>query len=180
MAAKAKVTTVSDVVENPPAPAAEVAIPAENVSIETPITQMAITDPVVESVSVEKLPIPTPQLAQRGPQFPTIGRIVIFKLSEENAKEINRRRTTPLSIASRIALNWQNQVLWPLGAQAHIGSEVKAGDECAAVVVRVDEYGPDHLAGVNIKVLLDGSDEYWAQAVKEGDGEGCWHWPVRG
>ncbi len=136
---------------------------------------------VVASTPLAPTPAPTPQLAQRGPQKPTLGRIVIFKLSEQNATEINRRRTTPHSIAERVKLNWQNQVMWPLGAQAHIGTEVKAGDEFPATVVKVYELeATEDEHDINLQVLLDGSDNYWARSVVEGDGEGQWHWPVRG
>lgn len=100
---------------------------------------------------------------------PTIGRIVILKLSDQQAVEINRRRTTGGAILDRIKLGQ-----WPLGAQAHIGNEVHAGDEFPMVVVRVWSE-----SCVNGQVLLDGNDTYWATSVSQGDQNGMWHWPER-
>lgn len=99
----------------------------------------------------------------------TIGRIVIYKLSEQAAKEITRRRTDGVSIAERI-----KSAEWPLGAQAHIGSPVQEGQEFPMIVVATWSPGV-----INGQVLLDGSDTYWAGSVKEGDLPGTWHWPPR-
>lgn len=106
------------------------------------------------------------------PQKATIGRTVIFKLSEQHAAEINRRRTTGYSIGERIKLNCNSQTLWPLGAQAHIGNEVHAGDEFPMTVVRV---WSDYC--VNGQVFLDGNDTYWATSVSHGEHNGMWQWP---
>lgn len=105
---------------------------------------------------------------------PTLGRVVIYKLSEQNAAEINRRRTTPYSISQRISLNCNSQTLWPLGAQAHIGNEVSAGDEFPMTVVRV--WSDTCVSG---QVLLDGCDTYWSTSISEGEHNGMWHWPVK-
>jgi hypothetical protein len=86
---------------------------------------------------------------------PSIGRIVHYMLSEQDAAEINRRRTTGKAIADRIAT-----ATWPLGAQAHIGNEAKAGAVCAMVIVQV--WGDSEGACVNGQVFLDGVDVFWA------------------
>jgi hypothetical protein len=99
------------------------------------------------------------------------GRIVYYVVSEHTAAEIMRRRTNAISIAERIKVN-----KWPLGAQAHIGNDVKAGDIYPAMILRV--WGTSGCS--NLKVILDGSDEYWATSVGyEADKrQGSWHWIV--
>ena len=107
---------------------------------------------------------------------PSIGRIVHYVLTEQDAAEIMRRRTTGPDIASRIADD-----KWPIGAQAHIGNAVSAGDVFPMVIVRV---WPSDTGSVNGRVLLDGSDEFWAtsrsQVVADStDKQGCWFEPPR-
>ena len=106
---------------------------------------------------------------------PTIGRIVIYRLSENDASQINRRRTSGSSIAERI-----KSEKWPLGAQAHIGNWTSADQEYPCTIVRVwpDEFGKDQ-PGVNGQVLLDGNDALWVTSIKEGTEPGQWHWPVK-
>lgn len=104
-------------------------------------------------------------------QQPTIGRIVHYTLSAADAHQINARRTTNAEI--------QDQVLrdrWPLGAQAHLGNIARAGDVLPAIVVRVLPQ-----ANINARVLLDGTDVYWAttRGYSEAGAEGFWHWPPR-
>jgi hypothetical protein len=104
----------------------------------------------------------------------TIGRTVLYVLSDEDAKQINRRRTDSGSISDRIKLE-----KWPLGAQAHIGNPVGAGDIRPAVAVRV--FGEGDKPPVNLQVLLDGNDVYWATSRAEDAAktQGTWHWPDR-
>ncbi|WP_454262137.1 hypothetical protein [Pseudoxanthomonas mexicana] len=102
----------------------------------------------------------------------TIGRIVQYTLSQADADAINRRRTTGDSIADRI-----KRSLWPLGAQAHIGEKVWAGDFRPAIVVR--EWAPERPEMVNLQVFLDGTDVYWATSRLQSEEPqlGCWNWP---
>lgn len=100
----------------------------------------------------------------------TIGRIVHYRLSAEDAAAINRRRTTPAAIADRIV-----DEQWSIGAQAHIGNEAKAGQVSAAIVVAVADYGVQ----ANLQVFLDGNDVFWAQNRPKGDKHGQWDWPPR-
>ncbi len=107
-------------------------------------------------------------------QKPSLGRIVLYRLTPGDAEKINRRRTTGGAIAERIAGE-----TWPDGAQAHIGNTVNAGDEFPATVVRV--WDQDN---VNLQVLLDGNDVYWATTIPPVAGDatsaaGCWRWPPR-
>lgn len=108
---------------------------------------------------------------------PTIGRIVQYRLTASDASEIDRRRTTRNDIADRIASG-----SWPMGAQAHLGNPVREGDVYPAIIVSVW----DAKAGtVNLRVLLDGTDEFWATSRCESLGvephplPGHWGWPPR-
>lgn len=106
--------------------------------------------------------------------IPTVGRIVLYTLTAEDAAQINRRRTTGKDIAARIAATPRE---WPLGAQAHIGNEVSEGQEFPMVVVRT--WGADPTSAVNGQVLLDGNDVFWVTSVCVGEGPGTWRWPLR-
>lgn len=99
---------------------------------------------------------------------PTVGRIVLYCLSDLDAAEINRRRTTGRAIGDRIEAG-----TWPIGAQAHIGSDVHAGDVLPGIVVKV--WSSDM---INIRVMLDGTDEFWAtsRSVSEEAVPGYFHW----
>lgn len=99
---------------------------------------------------------------------PTPGRIVLLKLSAQQAQEINRRRTTGAKIKLRM-----DSGTWPRGAQAHIGNEAKEGDVVPMMIVRV--WSPEM---VNGQVFLDGNDTLWATSVHEGDQPGNYSWPV--
>lgn len=105
---------------------------------------------------------------------PTIGRIVCYVLSEQDAFEINRRRTTSEAIARRVGNG-----TWPNGAQAHIGNSVQPGEILPAFVVRV--WGSDETSSVNLQVFLDGNDTFWACSRNPDafGAPGTWHWPVR-
>lgn len=86
---------------------------------------------------------------------PSVGRIVQYALSEQDAAEINRRRTNGPSIADRIKSS-----AWPVGAQGHIGNEARAGQVRPMIVVQV--WGEDEGSCVNGQVFLDGNDVFWA------------------
>lgn len=108
----------------------------------------------------------------------TPGRIVYFVFDAQSAHEVMRRRTTSGSIAERLAPTpHPGAPQWPVGAQAHIGNDVRAGDICPAMVVA--SFGGDM---VNLKVMLDGSDEYWATSVHyDADKlQRSWHWMFAG
>ena len=122
-------------------------------------------------------------------QKPSVGRIVQYTLTEDDAKQINRRRTTGKAIAARIQNNGQiatdGAVIgeqWPIGAQAHIGNPASAGDVVPLLIVRIwpDEYGPGQ-PGVNGQAFLDGNDSLWITSVGESidPKQGKWNWPPR-
>ena len=86
----------------------------------------------------------------------TTGRTVLYTLTEYDATQINRRRTSGASIAERMRVQVSQvetgtPILgWPTGAQAHIGNPASAGDVVPLVVVKVwpNEYG-EGVPGVN-------------------------------
>jgi hypothetical protein len=86
---------------------------------------------------------------------PTIGRIVHYRLSETDAKSIERHRDDRDDESS---------------------NQARAGDVLPAIVVRT--FG-DTLA-VNLRVFLDGADMHWATSRGYSvQTEGCWFWPPR-
>lgn len=107
----------------------------------------------------------------------TIGRTVLYTLTEDNASAINRRRTDGRSIRDRMQAD---PPTWPEGAQAHIGNRASAGDVVPLVVVRVwpNEFG-DGIHGVNGQAMLDGNDTLWITSAREGTEPGTWAWPPR-
>jgi hypothetical protein len=87
-----------------------------------------------------------------------LGHIVIYTLTDGDAEAINRRRVTGV-----LGDNW------PAGAQAHYGNNVGAGMKFPALIVRL--WGGSM---VNLQVLLDGNDSYWASSRSAGHGPGLW------
>ena len=106
---------------------------------------------------------------------PTVGRIVQYVLSAEDAADINRRRDDFFAYTQE---HPRPETQGHPGATGHIGHHgngASEGDECAAMVVRV--FDP-RTTTANLQVHLDGNDTYWATSRTEGDGAGHWHWPV--
>ena len=99
---------------------------------------------------------------------PSMCRTVVYQLSEKDATEINRRRTSGAEIALQ-----RRTGKWPDGAQAHIGTMVVEGEEFPLIIVRVNGYL------VNGQVLLDGTDVLWVRNAAMGSLPGCWRWPIR-
>ncbi len=105
----------------------------------------------------------------------TIGRIVHYRLSSDDAHAINRRREVGAGHAPD----------WPAGAQAHIGNIVEPGETYPLLVTRVWDEGPENPM-VNGQVFLDGNDSLWVTSVESHPGGsedvatwGAWHWPPR-
>ena len=121
-------------------------------------------------------------------QIPTIGRIVHYRLSAQDAAEVTRRRTTGKSIADRMKTSLPTGaatleagvdkiVAWPAGAQAHIGNDVHEGDVFPMLIVRT--WGSTATSAVNGQVFLDGNDVFWATSRTVGDQPGTFSWPTR-
>lgn len=103
------------------------------------------------------------------PPIPTPGRIVLYRLSADDALRIRTARAdrTPAIFGSG-------------GTVAPVGNEVNAGDVYPAVLVRV--WGDTPESHCNIQVLLDGPDTYWAtsrQHSHDENAQGTWSWPPR-
>jgi hypothetical protein len=81
---------------------------------------------------------------------PSIGRIVHYTLSKQDVLVI--------------------------GSQNRLGNHVSEGDVYPAVVVR--KFDPSTTT-LNLQVLLDGNDSYWATSRVEGEGPNTWAWPPR-
>lgn len=88
---------------------------------------------------------------------PTIGRIVHYTLNAQDVALIDEQREKAGTI--------------------NRANHVRVGDIYPAVVVRV--WGDTPGSSVNLQVLLDGPDTYWATSRSEGEGEFYWCWPPR-
>lgn len=85
---------------------------------------------------------------------PTVGRIVQYTLSEQDARVIHERRT-------RLDL---------------LGNSVAEGDVYPMTIVRV--WGDAPGSAVNGQVHLDGQDTHWVTSAEHGEGPRHWSWPV--
>lgn len=94
---------------------------------------------------------PAPKVSQ--PR--TIGRIVHYKLSAQDAEYIKALRT----------------------GKSIYGNEAREGDVYPAMIVRT--FGGLYAEHVNLQVFLDGPDSYWATSRAEGEGVNHWSWPPR-
>lgn len=114
---------------------------------------------------------------------PSIGRIVHYKLSEQDATAINRRRqdaSTPLAadlVKDGIGTQPRTIAAMGTGAQVHVGNHVTAGDVFPMLITRVWSDTPE--SAVQGQVFLDGNDVLWATSVCHGDGEHQYTWPGR-
>lgn len=100
---------------------------------------------------------------------PTVGRIVLYRFTERQAMEVNRRRRH--ADDKHHMHQWQKN-----GTQLHTGNEVETGFDYAAVIVRTWGDTADSL--VNLKVLLDGNDDAWITSVHASDQpeQGFYRW----
>ncbi len=93
---------------------------------------------------------------------PTAGRIVHYRLSEQDAENINQRRAAAWRVRN-------------IGATVPEGNDAAVGQVFPAMVVRTF----DGLAA-NLQVFLDGNDTHWATSRGYSvTTEGCWFWPPR-
>lgn len=102
---------------------------------------------------------------------PKVGDLVLYSLSEQNANQINRRR-------SDASLNVRKMREERPGFIAHIGNSVAAGDVFPMTITRV--WGSTPGCAVNGQVMLDGNDLHWVTSVNEVDGvsdpQGRWRY----
>ena len=95
-----------------------------------------------------------------------IGTTVLYTLNAADADTINRHRDD----FTRASMGRYTEAA-ATGYVAHVGNAVRAAEQYPAIVVRrFSDVG----GAVNLHVLLDGDDTYWATSRTEGDGEGHW------
>lgn len=100
-------------------------------------------------------------------QKPSIGRIVHYTLSEQDADHINRRRAHAKEQAT---LGGHNHPV-------HVGNSVSAGDVHPMTITRT--WGDTPESSVNGQVMLDGNDLHWVTSRSQGEGNGHFQWPSR-
>lgn len=103
-------------------------------------------------------------------QKPSVGRIVHYSLSEDDAERINKRRDDAEKSRARIADE-------AVGYVAHVGNRAEAGQVLPLLIVRVWSD-----TTVNGQVHLDGNDLFWktsATLATDGPTAGRWSWPER-
>jgi hypothetical protein len=96
---------------------------------------------------------------------PGLGQQLLYRLSTLDVDQIQNWRSQALAAA----------LAAPVFTPVPGGAEVHEGDICVAIVVRCRSLDPDD--GVNLRVLLDGNHDLWAERRTEGDTPGTWHWP---
>lgn len=89
-------------------------------------------------------------------QIPTAGRIVLYRLSEDDVKAIMKHRQD--------------------GTGRHRGNKPNVGDEYPMMIIRPWSDQPGSC--VNGQVFLDGNDNLWVTSVSVGEGPRTWSWPV--
>ncbi|WP_328439389.1 hypothetical protein OHA71_23915 [Streptomyces sp. NBC_00444] len=100
--------------------------------------------------------------APPAPAIPTAGDVVLYQLTAADAVDINRRRKDFHENGSAESRT---------GFIGHVGNWATEGDVFPAIVVRVHA---ESTVTCNLRVLLDGTDTYWATSRAEGDDPGQW------
>lgn len=106
-------------------------------------------------------------------QIPSIGGIVHYCLTADDAVWINRLRMPGLALKKWIAGRGE----WPKDAPAHVGNTVTEGDIFPAMIVKA--WGSDETSAVQLQVFLDGNDTFWATSIVLGEGPRKYRWPPR-
>lgn len=101
---------------------------------------------------------------------PKLGPGVLYTMTSHNAEAVNKRRVD-YDHHRRIAGDAANT-----GHVGHTGNAVAEGDVYPATVVRV--WNPES-STVNLKVHLDGNDDFWATSAVHGEGPGHWSYPTK-
>lgn len=108
---------------------------------------------------------------------PTIGRIVLYKLTEQDAASINIRRSDFKAFEAGHKHPHEPGQPAASGHIAHVGNSASAGDVYPAMVVRT--WGDTPGSAINLQVHLDGNDLFWVTSATEGDEPRNWSWPPR-
>lgn len=131
----------------------------------TPPAKRAGAAAPTDDVSRETADVSRETSTPSGPA-PTIGRIVHYRLSKQDAAEINRRRQRYADAPDQ---SW--------GFLAPVGNHAAAGQVFPADIVRV--FGDSPKSAANLQVKLDGTDVLWVTSRTCGDEDGQWSWPGR-
>jgi hypothetical protein len=102
--------------------------------------------------------------------IPTIGRIVHYRLSHQDATAINARRKD-----AREKMPWHHALR--TGAQVHVGNDVSEGEVYPLIITRM--WGGDEAACFNGQLMLDGTDIFWVTSTQLGDGPRKCFWPPK-
>lgn len=106
---------------------------------------------------------------------PHVGALVLYTLGEGDAADINRRRADAGAHGRKHpAHTAEAGEPGRTGHVAHVGNGAQAGQVYPALVVRDWE---EPSGTVNLQVMLDGNDVYWATSRTPGEGPGAWRWP---
>lgn len=100
-------------------------------------------------------------------QKPTIGRIVHYHLTQDDADHINARRALALAKARDEGH----------AHPTHVGNSAAAGDVRPMVITQI--WGDTSESAVNGQVMLDGNDLHWVTSRSHGEGLGRYQWPTR-
>ena len=101
-----------------------------------------------------------------------LGEVVLYMLDETDAAKIAAWRGNFRSFNAQFAGHKHPHRPGTPGATGHIahtGRDPQPGELCAATVVNIAED-----RRLNLQVLLDGNDAYWATGVPEGTAPGTW------
>lgn len=90
-----------------------------------------------------------------------LGDTVLYRITQEDADQINRRRA---DAAANMPVIRHSKT----GYMAHYGLEVTAGHQLPAFIICIDNQVAD------LQVGLPGNDILWAPRRREGDGLGLW------
>lgn len=101
--------------------------------------------------------------------IPTVGRIVHYTLSQQDADAINKRRND----ASVSNAGYANS-----GYVVHVGNQASEGQVYPMLITRVWTPGVE-TTPVQGQVFLDGNDNFWASSVMQGEGPRTWCEPAR-
>ncbi|MER8455870.1 hypothetical protein NKH24_06985 [Mesorhizobium sp. M1300] len=101
---------------------------------------------------------------------PTIGRIVHYRVSGQDAIAINQRRKD-----AREKLPWHHAIR--SGAQVHVGNDLKEGDVFPLTITKV--WGDSETSAFNGQLMLDGNDLFWVTSTAIGEGSRQCFWPPR-
>jgi len=101
---------------------------------------------------------------------PSIGRMVHYALTEDEADEINARRTD--AVRSELVKRRP-------GHMAHVGNTVIEEQIVSMTITAVHDGEYVGHYRVNGQCTLDGNDTLWVEGADLGNEAGRWNWPER-